>query len=89
MQYGIYENKNTRLLPIRDEAQFNNQIWTTRYLGFLGGVPASMDLAVVEEHGKYITVMGFFPGQELSNDFSKRFELLIERTLSAPVIAAR
>ena len=88
-QYGIYENKNTRLLPIMDEADLVDNLWTTRFLGYLGGIPASLDMAVVKQDDKYLTVMGFYPGQELSNDFSKKFQRLVEQTFAAPVYAAR
>src|SRR5690606_5288505 len=88
-QYGIYENKNTRLLPIMDEANFTDHVNTTRLLGYLGGIPASLDMAVIKEDGHYLTIMGFYPGNELSNDFSKKFRHLIDQTFPTPAFAAR
>ncbi len=88
-QYGIYENKNTRLLPIKDDAANSGNLWTTRFLGFLGGVPASLDMAVVEQGGKYLTLMGFYPNHELVNDFSKKFQQFVERNYGENVFASR
>ena len=88
-QYGIYENKNTRLLPITDDAAYMGDLSTTRFLGVLGGVPASLDMAVVKQGGKYLTLMGFFPGHELENDFSKKFQQFIEKNYGGDVYASR
>ena len=87
IRYGIFENKNTRLLPLRDEAIQSYNLNMARFMGFLGNVPATLEMVVVKENGKYLTIMGFYPSHELASDFSKNFEKLIERIYPSPVYA--
>ncbi len=88
-QYGIYENKNTRLLPLSGETEFASHLNTTRLLGNIGGVPATLDIAVVDQGGKFLTIMGFYPGNEISNDFSKKFQQMVEQNYGGRTFASR
>jgi hypothetical protein len=39
-------------------------------------------MAVTQQGSKYLTVMGFFPGNEVSNEFSMKFRLDLNRLLA-------
>jgi hypothetical protein len=81
--YGISENGNTRLMPVGSETTRRGGNWYARFIGTLEGVPATLDMVVSRQDGKYLTVMGFFPGNELSNEFSTKFQRDASRLLNA------
>lgn len=89
IKYGIFENKNTRLWPLTEKHENFKKLSTARFLGYLGGIPASLNLAVINENGKYLTIMGFHQGHELASHFAKNFEQMIERIYGEAVFAHR
>jgi hypothetical protein len=89
LDYGIFENENTRLMPIKHETARRDDTWYARFAGTLEGVPATLDMAVFLLDGKYRTVMGFYPGNELANGFSAKFRQDANRLLNSPAVVDR
>ena len=89
LAYGIFEGKDTRLMPLTGEMNRSQNLCFARFLGQLEGVPASLDLAVIQQDGSYLTVMGFYPGNELTNEFSGNFEQTVSRAFKNQPLANR
>jgi hypothetical protein len=89
LDHGFYKVENTFLLPLANTVTWQEDKLYARFLGTLEGVPASLDLAVLEQNGKYLTVMGFFPGNEVSNGFSMKFRQDVNRLFDNTILADR
>lgn len=87
--YGIYENKNTRLLPIKAPVEDAKGKSITQFMGIIGGVPARMELAVIQRYGSYQTIMGFTAGHQHNVAFSDNFSAWIDQQFPAAGFANR
>ncbi|MBI1223795.1 MAG: hypothetical protein GC192_01045 [Bacteroidetes bacterium] len=89
LEAGFFKVKNTKLLPLADTRTSQGNQTYARFLGTLEGMPASMDMVVVKRGDKYLTIMGFCPGNELNTEFSNQFQHDIARLFSPALAGTR